>query len=131
MKDAMAMTSREKVELASYQLKEVAQVWFEQWRDERPVRASSVDWGVFKTAFIDRFFPLESREKDLVEFLNLCQGGMSVNEYSLKFTPLSKYAPTLVANSRDKMNKFLMGCVVWLKKSVARQFSIMIWISLY
>ena len=44
----------------------------------------------------------------MVEFMNLCQGGMSVQEYSLKFTQLSKYAPTLVANLKARMNKFLM-----------------------
>ncbi|KAK4733632.1 hypothetical protein R3W88_007893 [Solanum pinnatisectum] len=34
---------------------------------------------------------------------------MSVKEYSLKFTQLSKYASILVANSRARMNKFVMG----------------------
>lgn len=33
---------------------------------------------------------------------------MSVKEYSIKFTQLSKYAPTMVADSRSKMNKFFM-----------------------
>ena len=41
--------------------------------------------------------------------MNLYQGGMSVQEYSLKFTELSKYAPTTVANPRARMNKFVMG----------------------
>ena len=43
------------------------------------------------------------------EFINLVQGGMSVKEYSLEFTQLSKYAPTMVVDSRTKMNKFFMG----------------------
>ena len=30
---AMGMTPRERAELAAYQLKDVAQVWFDQWRD--------------------------------------------------------------------------------------------------
>ena len=76
--DAMGVTPREKAELASYQLKDVAQVWFEQWRDERPIGADPIDWGVFKTAFLDRCFPLELREQKLVEFMNLRQGNMSV-----------------------------------------------------
>ena len=42
------------------------------------------------------------------EFINLRQGGMSVKEYILKFTQPSQYAPTMVANSRAKMNKFVM-----------------------
>ncbi|XP_049391513.1 uncharacterized protein LOC125855904 [Solanum stenotomum] len=43
------------------------------------------------------------------EFINLRQGGMSVKKYALRFTQLSKYAPTLVADSRARMNKFVMG----------------------
>ncbi|KAH0784229.1 hypothetical protein KY290_003827 [Solanum tuberosum] len=34
---------------------------------------------------------------------------MSVKEYGLKFTQLSKHAPTLVSDSRATMNKFVMG----------------------
>ena len=32
-----------------------------------------------------------------------------MKEYRLKFSQLSKYAPTMVADSRAKMNKFIMG----------------------
>jgi len=32
-----------------------------------------------------------------------------VKEYALKFTQLSRYAPTMVADSRAKMSKFLTG----------------------
>ena len=43
------------------------------------------------------------------EFINLRQGGMSVNEYALRFSQLSKYAPSLVVHSRARMNKFVTG----------------------
>ena len=43
------------------------------------------------------------------EFINLLQRGVSVKEYSLKLTKLSKYAPTILADYRAKMNKFVMG----------------------
>ncbi|XP_069147061.1 uncharacterized protein [Solanum lycopersicum] len=105
----MGVTPREKAELAAYQLKDVSQVWFEQWRIERPLERGPVDWEEFKEAFQDKFFPLEWREKNMVEFMNLCQGGMSVQEYSLKFTQLSKYAPSMVDKPRARMNKFVMG----------------------
>ena len=32
-----------------------------------------------------------------------------MKEYSLKFTQLSKHAPSMVTDSRSKMNKFFMG----------------------
>ena len=34
---------------------------------------------------------------------------MSVLEYSLKFSKLSKYAPFLVSNPRDEMSRFVIG----------------------
>lgn len=43
------------------------------------------------------------------EFINLLQGGMSVKEYSLKFSQLSKHAPTMMEDSRAKINNFFLG----------------------
>ena len=64
---------------------------------------------MFKEANIDTFFPLEWSKKKMVEFKNPHQGGMSVKEYSLKFTLLSTYSLTIEANARDKMNEFMIG----------------------
>ncbi|KAH0644862.1 hypothetical protein KY284_032746 [Solanum tuberosum] len=107
--DVMGVTSIEKADLAAYQLKGVSQAWFTQWKKNRLVGAGPIDWEVFKKTFLDRFFPQEKREANVEEFINLCQGGMSVEEYSLKFTELSKYAPAMVADPRDEMNRFVMG----------------------
>ena len=63
--DPIGVTPQEKEELTAYQLKEVAQVWYEQWKDERPVREGWITWGKFKMAFLDRFFPLELRERKM------------------------------------------------------------------
>ena len=46
------------------------------------------------------------------EFVNIRQGGMSVQENSLKFTKLSKYAPSLVSNPRDEMSHFIKGVLM-------------------
>ena len=45
----------------------------------------------------------------MVEFINLNQGGTSVHEYSLKFTKLLKYAPSLAFGPRDEINHFMTG----------------------
>ena len=39
----MGVTSREKEEIVAYQLKDVVQLWFEQWRIERPLERVLVD----------------------------------------------------------------------------------------
>ncbi|KAH0669578.1 hypothetical protein KY285_023739 [Solanum tuberosum] len=97
-----------KAELAAYQLNGVAQIWFDQWKGEKG-NGYVVLWEEFKLAFLNRFFRLELREAKLVEFMNLKQGAMSVRKYALKFVQLSKYAPHLVADSRSRMNKFVMS----------------------
>ena len=61
-------------------------------------------WEIFKKAFLDRFFPGELREAKVQEFINLCQGGMSVKLYSIKFIKLSKYASSFVFNARNEMS---------------------------
>ncbi|WMV57767.1 hypothetical protein MTR67_051152 [Solanum verrucosum] len=75
----MEVTPMEKANLDAYQLKKL------------------------KWAFLDRFFPFEMREAKVLEYINLGQENMSVKEYVLKFTQLSKYAPIIVADSRARI----------------------------
>ncbi|XP_069145837.1 uncharacterized protein [Solanum lycopersicum] len=106
---AMGATDIEKAELASYQLKDVAQTWCKMWRDSRVLGGVPVTWELFKTAFLERFFPREMKEAKVEEFINLKQGSMTVREYSLKFVKLSRYATPLVSTSREEMSRFLTG----------------------
>ena len=84
----MTMTPVEKAELATYQLKGVAQIWFIIWKEDRVEDAGPHNWEKFKVAFFYRFFPLEIREDKVLKFINLRQGRMSVREYALNFTQL-------------------------------------------
>ena len=45
----------------------------------------------------------------MVELMNHRQGGMSVQVYFLRFIKLSRYAPTMVANPKTMMNKFVVA----------------------
>ena len=64
---------------------------------------------IFKATFLYRLFPREMKEEKVTEFINLCQGGRRVHEYSLEFVKFSKYAPSLVSNPRDQMSHFVTG----------------------
>nr|XP_010315790.1 uncharacterized protein LOC104645625 [Solanum lycopersicum] len=48
----------------------------------------------------------EARVEDLIDHK---QGSMTVREYSLNFLKLSRYATSLVSNSRDEMSRLLTG----------------------
>ncbi|XP_015086976.1 uncharacterized protein LOC107030091 [Solanum pennellii] len=104
---AMGLSTSEQDNLATYQFKDVAQTWYVQGRENRPLKGGPVTWGIFKKAFLDQFFPRLMREAKVSKFINLRQVGMSMLEYSMKFTQLSKFAPSMVFDPRDEMNLFV------------------------
>jgi len=65
--------------------------------------------GEFLKVFLDHFFSWELRESKAGEFMNLKQRIMSVKEYTLKFTHLSRYSPELAGNMRALIRKFASG----------------------
>ncbi|KAK6780239.1 hypothetical protein RDI58_022423 [Solanum bulbocastanum] len=62
----MVFSTVEKGELTTYQLKDVAKVWFNQWKEEMVVDAGPLDWNKFKGVFLDSFFPFEMREAKIL-----------------------------------------------------------------
>ena len=52
----MVLTSIEKVELATYELKHVAQVRYKQWKNNREVEAGRIEWETFNSASLEMFF---------------------------------------------------------------------------
>ena len=105
--EVMQVTRNYWVELGSYQLKDVADIWYTKWKDNRGANAAPITWECFSETFLDRFFPIELREAKAQKFMNLRQGNMTVQVYRLKFNKLSRYAPHMVADSTAQMNKFL------------------------
>ena len=59
---AMKAEDTKKAELASYQLKDFAQTWCRMWQYSRVLGEVSVTWVLFKTTFMERFFPRDMRE---------------------------------------------------------------------
>jgi len=45
----------------------------------------------------------------VLELINLRQGNVSVKKDVLRFTQLSRYAPTIVVDSRASISKFVLG----------------------
>ncbi|KAH0633434.1 hypothetical protein KY284_036220 [Solanum tuberosum] len=105
----MQVIGNDRVELSFYQLKDVAHIWHTQCKENRGADAAPITWVCFSKNFLDRFFLRELREAITHEFMNLRQGNMTFQEYGLKFTQLSRYAPHMVADSKVQMNKFLYG----------------------
>ena len=43
----------------------------------------------------------------MTEFINICQGGKNVHDYSFELIKLLKYVPSMVSNLRDQIRSFL------------------------
>ena len=65
----MGVSSIEIEELVSYQLKHVALLLYEQWKDSRPIRAVTIEWETFMSDFLDSLFPRELR--DAKEYISI------------------------------------------------------------
>ena len=59
--DIIGVASSVKAELAAYQLKGLAQIWFNQWKASRVLDDGPITWDEFKVAFLDHYFPMELR----------------------------------------------------------------------
>ncbi|PHT97060.1 hypothetical protein BC332_34014 [Capsicum chinense] len=90
----------EGVELAAYKLKDVENKRYNKWEDTKGESADPRIWGEFVEAFLDQFFPLELRKAKAEEFINLKQGKMSIQEYTLKFNQLTYYSLEMTVNMR-------------------------------
>jgi hypothetical protein len=99
--------NREKVLLASHQLSGPVADWWVAYVEahEEP---KSINWSEFRATFCAHHVP-QGVIKLKKEFQDLKQGPMSVNEYVIKFTQLSRYAPHEVNTDEKKHECFLNG----------------------
>ena len=101
----MEVSLNEKDNLATYQLKDVAETWYTQLKYNNALRAGPVSLEISMKDFLDRFFPREKREAKVEQLIKLHQEGTSVKENAFKFIKLSKYASSMVSNARDKRSR--------------------------
>ena len=88
-------------------MREVSKVCYTKWKYNRLVESCPIELEEFKEAFLGKCSPRERREVKIDEFINLKKDNMNVEEYSLKFTMFSRYAPFLLSNPGDEMSKFV------------------------
>ena len=98
----------EKFDYAVYLLQDDAYDWWETVPNS-DAQPQKLTWDNFQREFQDKYMPEIYRDEKQREFLNLKQGNMTVAEYEVKFTQLSRYASSMVATERDKCRRFEEG----------------------
>ena len=69
--EVMCVDDAKRVDLASYHLKGVAKICYDQWKKRKEERAPLLSWDVFENNLLGHFFPREIRKAKMIEFLNL------------------------------------------------------------
>ena len=66
-------------------------------------------WTAFRTDFLRKFIPAHIRDQKLREFQTLVHGVMTVYQYELRFTQLSRFAEALITPEFERIQWFIDG----------------------
>ncbi|XP_021856761.1 uncharacterized protein [Spinacia oleracea] len=98
--------THEMVSIGSYYLKMEADNWWSTVR-ESCLAEGEFGWSEFATKLKERFYPYELRWQKQEEFLSLSQGSLSIQEYTNKFTALSRFATAVVPTEAERVKRYI------------------------
>ncbi|XP_011624551.1 uncharacterized protein LOC105420905 [Amborella trichopoda] len=99
-------TDEQTVRLGTFMLEGDAKHWWGSVKQSWEESGTVATWENFLEAFNEKYFPDSVREMKEVEFIELQQGRLSVEQYATKFAELSCYAPHIINMEVRKANKF-------------------------
>jgi hypothetical protein len=101
-------TNREKVLFAAHHLFGTTTNWWETYCNTH-ADVDFITWNEFKARFCTHYVPCGTLKLKKKEFIDLKQGGMTVNDYINSFIQLSRYAPDDINTDEKKQDIFLNG----------------------
>ena len=99
--------SEDFVKFASFQLKDQAIEWFQQYKDSRGGHV--ITWDEFRQDFKAHHIPQSVVESKREEFRNLKQGSLSVYDYNKLFQKLTRFAKQDVPDEKSMIYQFRCG----------------------
>ncbi|XP_048502965.1 uncharacterized protein LOC125498740 [Beta vulgaris subsp. vulgaris] len=112
--DAINSPEELKLNNAVYYLKEEADLWWSQRKNDLMTEHNS-GWNELKEALRTKFYPTHLRKQKSMEFINLMMGAMSISEYYSKFIELMRFAPEVVPTEALKAQRFEQGLTLSLQ----------------
>ncbi|XP_048136604.1 uncharacterized protein LOC125315487 [Rhodamnia argentea] len=107
--EVLGCTDEEKVTLAAYRLEGTADNWWKATRGRIFPEGAALTWIAFTEAFNGKYFSETAQERKLVEFQQLRENRLTIDQYEARFARLSRYAPRMVENPIDKARRFRDG----------------------
>ena len=114
----LGVPEEKKTNFGTYRLKDNARKWWDTTKHIQFSQAEVIPWTDFRRTFMDNYFPLHSRNKKKMEFLELEQGGMSLMNYTTKFQNLERYCSRLFETDQERADKYVNGLREGLRSRV-------------
>ncbi|XP_035545679.1 uncharacterized protein LOC118348309 [Juglans regia] len=120
--DISGCTEEQKVQYATHMLQGEAGIWWDT-KQQLLIRElgdlAALTWDRFKTDFDNRFFLEIAKQQKALDFANLTQGNMTVDQYATRFMELRRFAPHLIGIEKIQAKKFQDGLQPRIRNQVA------------
>ncbi|XP_071916280.1 uncharacterized protein [Coffea arabica] len=116
---ALNYTEERQVTFAAFQFEGAARSWWNLIRVNWDRNHIPRTWANFTREFNAKFLPPLIQEKREDDFIKYRQGAVSVAEYEIQFTKLSRFAPELVATEQRRIRRFVQGLNVEIQEGLA------------
>ncbi|XP_070048895.1 uncharacterized protein [Nicotiana tomentosiformis] len=117
----MGVAESSEVSFTTLQLRGAAYKWWSSYELGSPVDTASLTWTQFSNMFLREYVPKSLKDAWRAEFEQLRQSAMTVSEYAVHFSNLSRHAPALIATVRERVCRFIEGLHPSIRLSLARE----------
>ncbi|KAK1664913.1 hypothetical protein QYE76_053072 [Lolium multiflorum] len=107
--DASVMTQEDRVVYVAFQLKGLADIWWEGVRAAWTPAHGPPTWDVFVKQFTSKYYPDSFKEKMDVALRNMKQGDKTVDEYEMEFSKIVHFVDHINQNEGEKARRFFEG----------------------
>ncbi|KAK1653141.1 hypothetical protein QYE76_070946 [Lolium multiflorum] len=107
--DASMMTQEDRVVYVAFQLKGLADIWWEGVRAAWTPAHGPPTWDVFVKQFTSKYYPDSFKEKMDVALRNIKQGDKTVDEYEMEFSKIVHFVDHINQNEGEKARRFFEG----------------------
>ncbi|XP_073153197.1 uncharacterized protein [Henckelia pumila] len=112
----MKLTDADHVRCAIFMFHDDARIWWQGARSA--VDMTTLTWNGFKDVFYGKYFTISTRTRLSREFLELCQGSMSIAEYVKKFERGRYFVPMISGNAAEELKHFTEGLNATIRRDV-------------
>ncbi|XP_070047435.1 uncharacterized protein [Nicotiana tomentosiformis] len=117
----MRILESHEVDFTTFQLEGRAGRWWQSYLLGRPAGSPPMTWGQFIQLFLDRYIPPSKREELRYQFEQLEQGQMSVTDYEVRFSELSRHALMILPTDAKRVQRFVAGLHSGIRDNMARE----------